>query len=484
MLKTIRYKFIFSTLTLILISVGIPSIFLINQFRENFEQRSKLMINTTFDVVLRVMYDKMMSSDKKDVQDIISEISKNKSVDNIRVFNEIGTILYATSEDEVGKSMNEIAAHHMDDINFDGTNISRLTSQGVFSATEPINNKPQCQQCHGDEEILAYLDIDTNLTQAEKYFYTGSTHFIFLAILIIIVLFIIFYAVFNHLINKPLLRFNEAMDMVEDGDLDARLPAKKKDDIGKIEDHFNRMVKKLQITQNQIEELHFEKLRHADKLVTLGELAAEMAHEVNNPAAIIMSRADYLQMESSNNSNLNKYDDDLDVILKQIDRVSKITGNILKYSKKLPKNFQEIDLIQIIDESLSILEPRIRKKNIGLTKTYGINKALIKGDSTQLEQVLTNLVNNAIDAMDEKGKLVIRLRKNEAQKIQLIISDNGEGIDEHNLEKIFTPFFTTKTGNKGTGLGLYIVRNICKNHNADIVCESKKGYGTSFIITF
>ena len=86
--------------------------------------------------------------------------------------------------------------------------------------------------------------------------------------------------------------------------------------------------------------------------------------------------------------------------------------------------------------------------------------------------------------MDEKDKLVIRLRRNEIRKIQLIISDDGKGIDEHNLEKIFTPFFTTKTGNKGTGLGLYIVRNICKNHNAEISCESKINSGTTFIIRF
>jgi len=137
------------------------------------------MIKTTLDVVLRVMYDKMMNSDKKDVQSIINEISQNESVDNIRVFNESGEILYATDEVEVGKSMDEIAAHHMGDINFNRTNISRLASQGIFSATEPINNRPQCQQCHGEEEILAYLDIDTNLTQAENYFYTGSVHIIF-----------------------------------------------------------------------------------------------------------------------------------------------------------------------------------------------------------------------------------------------------------------------------------------------------------------
>ena len=92
--KTIKFKFIFSTLILILFSVGIPSYFLMNQFKENFEQRSKLMIHSSLDVVMRVMYDKMMSSDKKDVQKIIDEISQNESVNIIRVFDEAGKILF------------------------------------------------------------------------------------------------------------------------------------------------------------------------------------------------------------------------------------------------------------------------------------------------------------------------------------------------------------------------------------------------------
>ena len=102
----------------------------------------------------------------------------------------------------------------------------------------------------------------------------------------------------------------------------------------------------------------------------------------------------------------------------------------------------------------------------------------------QIEQVVTNLVNNAIDALPKNGELKIEIQQTEKNEPLLIISDNGEGIDEHILDKIFSPFFTTKKGNKGTGLGLYIVNNICKNHNAEIKCKSVKGEGTEFIITF
>ena len=165
-------------------------------------------------------------------------------------------------------------------------------------------------------------------------------------------------------------------------------------------------------------------------------------------------------------------------------KVSKITGNILKHSKKTEKDFTEISAKKIIEESLLIFEPIVKKKNIKLLKEFKTEDGIIFGDAYQLDQVLTNLLNNAIDSLQEDGELKLVLKKNEEEKIQIIVSDNGEGIDSKNIDQIFSPFFTTKLADKGTGLGLYIVKNICKNHNAEINCESEKGKGTSFIITF
>ena len=95
-----------------------------------------------------------------------------------------------------------------------------------------------------------------------------------------------------------------------------------------------------------------------------------------------------------------------------------------------------------------------------------------------------NLINNAIDAMDKNGNLEISVKSLNDAEIELSIKDNGEGIDAGTIDKIFSPFYTTKAGDKGTGLGLYIVKNICKNHNAEIECKSKVNVGTTFLITF
>jgi two-component system, NtrC family, sensor kinase len=484
MFKTVKSKFIGITLILIIISVGIPFLFLIDQFKQNFDQRSEIMIKSSLDVVIRGIYDKMMTDDHEDVQLILSELSKNESIDHIRIINKDGSILFSSDIEEKNKQLEIVREHHTLESLKDTVHFTILKDEGIYSVIQPIGNTPNCQRCHEDDGKLGYIDIDTKLTQAETYFQTGSLHIIFLAILIIIVLFFIFYFVFTKLINQPLHNFINAMDKIKNGDLTASLPGDKKDEIGVLEKNFNGMVKKLSESQNKIEEMHFDQLRHADKLVTLGELAAEMAHEINNPAAIIMARADYLQMESDSNFQLVNYKEDFEVIVNQTQRVSKITQNILRYGKKLPKNFEQIELIQILNESTKILEPRIHKKKIKLKKEFNVDKAFIFGDAVQIEQVLTNLVNNSIDSINGNGELVIQVNKSENQEIVLTISDTGHGIEDHIKEKIFSPFFTTKLGNKGTGLGLYIVNNICKNHSADIECASEAGKGTKFIITF
>ena len=244
------------------------------------------------------------------------------------------------------------------------------------------------------------------------------------------------------------------------------------------------MVNELKYSREKIDEMHFDQLQRADKMVTLGELTASMAHDINNHSAIIMSRADYLLFESENNGDLQKYKEDLEVVNNQIEKISKITVNILKHSKKLAKNFISIDLVQLLEDSIDMVEPLIKKKKIFLKREIKLDKAIITGDPNQLEQIILNLVSNASDALKDGGEITILLQKNADENIQLIVKDNGIGIENEALDKIFSPFYTNKEADKGTGLGLYIVKNICKNHNAKIDCESKINKGTTFRITF
>lgn len=279
-------------------------------------------------------------------------------------------------------------------------------------------------------------------------------------------------------------QFIKALDNVEKGNLNVRLPAIRNDEFGKIDKHFNTMVENLDKSNTKIQELHHEQLQHANKLVTLGELTAEIAHEINNPTAILSTRADYLHLEAEDNPDLKDYSEDIDVILKQSERISKITSNILRYSKKLSTDFKRINLISIIEESISIINPKLKKKNIVLQKSFNGKGIYIRGDEVQIEQLLINIIGNASDAVDFRGIIELDVIELDGGMTELSIKDNGPGMTKEISDQIFSPFFTTKEADKGTGLGLYICKNICKNHNAEIKCISSVGKGTTFTIIF
>ncbi|MBU1680251.1 MAG: HAMP domain-containing histidine kinase, partial [Bacteroidetes bacterium] len=449
-----------------------------------FEERSKIMLSVTVDMFLFGVESSMFLGRHDQIQAIIDTLIGNKNIHHVRLFCEKGKILHSNNPGEIGKNIYEISKGHVP-AGFIKQRMRRIDLREdihSFTAFQPILNRPECQQCHEDGEVIAYLDIDTYLTKAERNFYTGSAHFVFLGIAVIILLSFGLYQIFNKLINKPLSLIINGLEKVESGDLTAQLPDARSEEFHTVNAHFNRMVEELKTNNEKIEEMHFMQLRHLDKLATVGELAAQLAHEINNYNAVMLSRADYLQLEFNNNSALKEYLEDLNVIQSQIEKISKMTGNVLRHSKKYSPEFMHMDLFGVVNLSLQILAPILKKKKIIIENAASEN-AIIIGDHGQIEQLIVNLLNNSIDAVSEDGIISIGAYTFK-ESVILEISDNGCGIKEDDLQNIFSPFFSTKQEGKGTGLGLYIVSNICKNHNAKITCESKLHNGTKFKIVF
>ncbi len=485
MFKSIKSKFIILSVLFITLSVGIPLHFLVKQFRMNFEQRSELLLSTTLDMLYYGLDNAMMVGPDKDVQGIIEQINSMAQISHIRIFKQNGEILYSNDSTEINKNLHVLYPNHIIEQSYK-TNKRQIKvdeNRKAYAAFEPILNKPICQQCHNEKDVIAYLDVDSHLTQAEINFYTGTFHLIFLGVAVIGLLIIGFILLFNHFINNHIQSFIKALTKVEEGNLNTRLPASRKDEFGVLNRHFNSMVDEIQYSREQIEVLHFEQLRHVKKLVTVGELTAQISHEINNYIAIIFSRTDYLLLEALRLESIKKFKPDLEVIQNQITKISKITGNILRHSKKLSSEFKEIDLVTTVNQSLQILEPFLPKKKIMLERNFTIENAFINGDSQQIEELVINLVNNAVDSIERDGFIKIKIFENNSQ-ILLEIRDSGAGITQEIIKNIFSPFFTTKEDGKGTGLGLYIVKNICKNHKAEILVDSKINVGTGFIISF
>ena len=485
MIHTVRGKFILFSTLFITLSVGIPLFFLVNQIDKNFEQRSKVMLMTTLDMLHYGLYHVMTIGEHKDVQGIVDGISLNTSIKNLRLYDHSGKILYSSNQKEIGTNINTIDPKHAYFEESEEWKIKFLKKEGSFSASEPLLNKELCQNCHGDKKVIAFIDVDANLTKAELQFNTGVTHIMFLGIAVTLLLISGLYIIFNKFVNTPIKKFTAALDEVGRGNLSLKLDDQKSDEFGRLHKDFNSMVTTIRDSKTKLEEMHLSQLQRTDKLVTLGELTSETAHEINNFSAIIMSRVDYLTLALQHDHNLKKYSEDLEVILNQIKNINHITGNILKHSKQSSNLIETIDLLKVVDESVSLLNPLIRKKDIKLIKKYDVSNSLINGNSLLLEQAFTNLILNSLDFLGKDGEIIISISEIKEDKLlELTISDNGCGIEEKYLDQIFSPFFTTKTKERGTGLGLYIVKKICNKHNANIKCSSLFGKGTTFTILF
>lgn len=484
MFKTIKSKFIITSIIFVIIGVGGPATFLILQFRENFNQRSVMMLETNLNVINSSINYAMLNQGK-DIQKVVEEhLSDNVSA--IRIFDKSGTIKYSSNESEIGTDIKLIPAHHHLDLS--KQNIILIDSEEIYSGIKPIKNTKKCQACHGSSKPLGYLDLDFHLSEAETYFYTGVRHTLFLSVTMIAFLITGLYIIFNRFINKPLQNVMHGLDEVEKGNLSVRQKVDHEDEFGLLNSHFNNMVERLQKSLIEIDQFHFNQLQRADKLVTLGELAAEMAHEINNPTGVIMTRADFLKLESEENGILKKYNDDIRVIINQAEKIATITRSVLKYSKKRQQEFEQMNLLSTVEGSLNLFAPSLEKRNIKVQSRFISNEncgePVTMGNQQQIEQVITNILNNSIDAVDSNGNIGINIKCSDKKYIELVIEDDGPGIDPEVQEQIFLPFFTTKSDKNGTGLGLYIVKNICQHHDAEISCDSKLNRGTKFIIRF
>lgn len=485
MFKTVRSKLVTASVLFVIISAGIPIYILMHQFHRNFDERSRTMLNATAKLLRYELYNSMMQGSGKNIQNIAAELGGLESVEHIRIITETGLIKYSSIVNEVGQKISNVDPVHINTKNLKYKSIRLMNSADAYSLTEPIINEKRCQSCHGTIDTnLAYLDLDIDLTKAETIFFTGSTHLIFVGIAVLIVLGVGLYFIFTYFINRPLTNLNKALKRVEAGSLDVEIPSKKNDEIGKVYNRFNLMTKKLKLSREEIEELHFEQLQRADRLTTLGELTSQVAHEVNNHAAVIMSRADFLEMESLKKTELVLYQQDFKSILDQTNKISEITKNLLRHSKQSSITRVKINLYETIAKNISILEPLIKKKKIKYTLNSDIEDSTVIADPLQIDQVFTNLILNSVDAVEDNGMIEIILTSDAANKLDVTIKDDGCGIEPADMEKIFSPFYTSKPQGKGTGLGLYIVQNICKSNQIDIKCESRYGEGTTFKLEF
>ncbi len=243
----------------------------------------------------------------------------------------------------------------------------------------------------------------------------------------------------------------------------------------------NQVIGRLLIFTDLTERVNLEdQLLQAEKLSSIGLLAAGIAHEVNTPLAVITSTAQMLMREMDPHD---PHTDRLDKIVKQAFRASEIANNLLKFSRVGGSDFADLDVNRVISESLSLVEPMLKAAQVTVNSNLKTDLPLVYGNSGKLQQVFMNLIMNARDAMPRGGELTITT-ESENSTVHVEVTDNGVGIPADHLNKIFDPFFTTKGTSKGTGLGLAVTYGIIREHSGSIQVDSVVGRGTTFRLEF
>ena len=223
-----------------------------------------------------------------------------------------------------------------------------------------------------------------------------------------------------------------------------------------------------------------------NKMASIGRLSAGVAHELNNPLAVINENAGLIQdmIEFKDQyKNDGKLIKTVDSILYSVDRCKRITTRLLGFARQMDVKIQTVNLEKLIKDVLGFLEKEAEYRSIEIIVDVADNIPDFQSDQGKLQQIFLNIINNAFAVLPQKGKLQIKAQlKNEANVLVSVI-DNGSGIQPNDLEKIFDPFFSTKTQSGGTGLGLSITCGLIEELGGSIDVKSKVGKGTTFYIT-
>jgi len=274
-------------------------------------------------------------------------------------------------------------------------------------------------------------------------------------------------------ISRPITQLVEAHRRLANGEQDVRVvPLPGDGELPQLAHSFNAMAETLRATQEQ--------LVQKEKLASVGQLAAGVAHEINNPLGTIMLLADVLYKEVPEDD---PHRPDLAMIAEQARRCKGIVFDLLSFARQNRVMAQETDLNALVRSV--VMEEADKDAYAGVQIVQDLNPGLpiIQADPDQMRQMLVNLMSNAADAMAPGGGvLTLRTAQPDAQHVQISVSDTGTGISEEAMSNLFTPFYTTKPPGKGTGLGLSIIYGIVKMHRGDIQVESQVGVGTTFTI--
>ncbi len=501
--------------------VGVLTFVLVKIQTEQYTKNSVETAQRVSDIIKRSTQYSMLLNRREDIYHIINTIGSEPGIEAIRIYNKKGEVSYSTIENELNTSVDMgsqacVACHpsgKMDVVSPANTELVRTfrSPQGhnVLGVIAPIKNQRTCYEsdCHihsKSQTILGVLDVMIPLTDTEQQLadlqvtqYSGG-----LALLLVLTSFVGLFL--WRTVNIPVHRLTEGTVAVMNGNLDHSIDVQTNDEIGFLTGSFNHMTRTLKQTQEELQQLNqtleervqrkTEELKRAqtnliqvEKMVSLGTLAATVAHELNNPLEGILTYAKLIrkrmQKQDLTEEQKTEIIDELTMIADETARCGNIVKNLLLFSRKKVGEFKENDIRAIIEQSTKLVEHHLKMNNISLRYSAEEDLPQAVCDSEQILQALLALEINAVESMAHDGELSITVRKGEKNDCIITVGDTGVGIRPEDMEHIFEPFYTTKKEGKGTGLGLAVVYGIIERHHGTITVSSELNKGTTFTIT-
>lgn len=458
------------------------------------------------DIIFRSTRDGMLRNDREQQVQIIHNIAAQPGVRKIRIMSKTGRIEISSDPTERGRMVDKsadgcIICHSSAEPltkpeGKDTVRIYRMGGERVIGLVRPIENEPACSNaaCHAhpaSQRILGVLDVVFSLSEVDAALAHHERRMLAqVGVSAVIMLGFVGLLVYL-LVSRPIKRLIAGVHQFASKNLAYRFGFKRHDEVGELAAAFDNMAGELELLNRTLEdrirrktnelEQAQEKLIHSEKLASLGQLSAAVAHEINNPLAGIYTYAKLIEKKLAPGQPVGEW---LQTIQHESRRCGGIVNNLLVFARRQHTELAPAGVATIVQRTASVVQHKLEMSSIALAVEVGELPPVIC-DASQIQQVLTAIIINAADAITGagaqnggNGKVTVRAAVVEDGRVDIAVSNNGPPIPKDVLPKIFEPFFSTKQAASGVGLGLAVAYGIVKRHGGDIQVET--GAETTF----
>ncbi len=510
--NSLSIKLILAIGTLVLIGSGFFWYMIIIRGEQEFLSLSLSHYSGITEMIERTLEKGMLRNDTDEIKTALNRLIGIADIKEINIYSHPeGLVKFSSKTSLINSSANRsspacLSCHKQGSTTNKPDWIKEKRDGSPFvSLSIPILNRPQCfnASCHvhpPEKKLIGVLQTGFSLKALDERMkeqkiitlLSGGIFTLFFCVILCIVLW--------RLVVGPLYILADGLQRVSRGELDFQIELDRKDEMGMLARAFNSMTRELKTSRQRLEnwakELEQEvakkteeikkgqeQLVHTEKLASLGRMAAGVAHELNSPLTGIVTFAHLMLKRLPPENKMDR--EDLEVIIEQAERCSKIIKGLLGFSRALPSEKTDVNINNVISHTVGIVRNQAKFHNVKIKTELTPNLPDIRGDASQLEQVFMNLLINAADAMNDRGSITIATRITNVDGndyVEIEFTDTGPGIPEEYMDRLFEPFFTTKPPGKGTGLGLSVSHGIVKKHGGHIRVKSTPGKGTTFLI--